>query len=66
MSIDISESLANKLLTDSEGTIIKSSKISHMLKDVDTKMFTFDQGFLECGGKKVSHFNFVLIFFRLI
>lgn len=54
MGIDTSESMANKKSTDSEGNITNSSKISLMLKDVDIKMFTFDQGFLECNGKKID------------
>lgn len=42
--IDISESLVHE----------QSSKVSQMLKDVDLRQFTFEQGFLECNGKKVS------------
>lgn len=46
--IDISESLVNE----------QSSKVSQMLKDVDLRQFTFEQGFLECNNKKVSVFEF--------
>lgn len=52
LGIDISESLVET--KRSEGEVTTSTKISQMLKDVDIKQFTFEQGFLECNGKKVS------------
>ena len=53
MGVDISESLREKQ-SDSEGGVTTSNRISLMLKDVDIKQFSFDQGFLECNSKKVS------------
>lgn len=53
MGVDISESLREKQ-SDSEGGVTTSNRISLMLKDVDIKKFSFDQGFLECNSKKVS------------
>ena len=32
-----------------------NNKVHHMLKDVNLNNFVFNQGFLECGNKKVSH-----------
>ena len=37
----------------SESFIESNNKVHHMLKDVNLNLFTFNQGFLECGGKKV-------------
>jgi hypothetical protein len=52
LGIDISESLVET--KRSEGEVTTSTKISQMLKDIDIKQFSFDQGFLECNSKKVS------------
>jgi len=43
MGIDISESFSQS-----------NNKVNHMLKDVNLNQFGFNQGFLECGSKKVS------------
>ena len=53
LSVDIAESLAQQS-TDENGTVVNGSKVSQMLKDVDTRVFSFEQGFIECNGKKVS------------
>jgi len=55
LSVDIAETLAQQS-TDENGTVVTGSKLSQMLKDVDTRVFSFDQGFLECNGKKVSFY----------
>ena len=44
LGIDISESFSES-----------NNKVHHMLKDVNLNLFTFNQGFLECGGKKVRN-----------
>ena len=46
LGIDISESFSES-----------NNKVHHMLKDVNLNQFGFNQGFLECGGKKVSDFQ---------
>ena len=35
-----------------------NNKVHHMLKDVNLNNFVFNQGFLECGNKKVSDFEY--------
>lgn len=55
LGIDISESLVEtKATTNSDSCTKGSPKLALMLKDVDVRMFSFSQGFLECNGKKVS------------
>ena len=50
MGIDISESFSES-----------NNKVHHMLKDVNLNQFAFNQGFLECGNKKIDLTTFMTV-----
>lgn len=50
MGIDISESFSES-----------NNKVNHMLKDVNLNQFAFNQGFLECGNKKIDLTTFMTV-----
>ena len=50
LGIDISESFTET-----------NNKVHHMLKDVNLNQFSFNQGFLECGGKKIDLSSFLTV-----
>lgn len=50
MGIDISESFSES-----------NNKVHHMLKDVNLNQFVFNQGFLECGNRKIDLTTFMTV-----
>mmetsp|Transcript_616 Transcript_616/g.819 ORF Transcript_616/g.819 Transcript_616/m.819 type:complete len:300 (+) Transcript_616:668-1567(+) len=50
LGIDISESFS-----------VSNKKVHHMLQDVNLNQFVFNQGFLECGNKKIDLTSFLTV-----
>lgn len=50
LGIDISESFS-----------VSNKKVHHMLQDVNLNQFVFNQGFLECGNKKIDLTTFLTV-----
>lgn len=40
---------------------MSNKKVHHMLQDVNLNQFTFNQGFLECGTKKIDLTSFLTV-----
>jgi len=50
LGIDISDSFS-----------MSNKKVHHMLQDVNLNQFVFNQGFLECGNKKIDLTTFMAV-----